>query len=264
MDLLDKYPKGRYFDYTPIFRLNGIKEEYNILGEYNKVGEASIGEMINELAHEYEVSNNIKIVVNKNSKAILKLKAIDDLFLDVKNEGNLIAILEGDIDNVIVSVSGSGKFYIRSNLIPNNYAIKLLGGYGSFRIDINALKDVRILGRALAPNLNSNIELVANIVHNRPTYSEIDFRGVSKGYVSLRARSVLNEENSGSKINIKLINFNKGSVLPYLEVNTGEVIEAYHSGSIEYITEEIIDYLRHRGLTNKDIETLVVREFLGF
>lgn len=56
--------------------------------------------------------------------------------------------------------------------------------------------------------------------------------------------------------------FSHASVVPMLEVKTGRVVMAKHSAAVSKINEDMIFYLKSRGLTQKEAEGMIIRGFI--
>ncbi|MEM0373260.1 MAG: SufD family Fe-S cluster assembly protein, partial [Sulfolobales archaeon] len=127
----------------------------------------------------------------------------------------------------------------------------------------------KFLTRGLGVN-NDRITIVSRVLHKEGRSSSI---GKMKGIASMSSRVILRgvatvsetAHDSSTEITGKSLILSRDAaavVVPMLEVKTGRVNLAKHSASVSKVLEDHIFYLQNRGLSKKEAEGLIIREFL--
>ncbi|MCY0860624.1 MAG: SufD family Fe-S cluster assembly protein [Sulfolobaceae archaeon] len=123
--------------------------------------------------------------------------------------------------------------------------------------------------RALGVN-DDKIDIKLNVYHEgQKSVSNGTLKAVSaeNSLTVIRGDAVIGEEAIGSSTSILgkalMLSQNSKSVAsPSLEVRTGDIELAKHSASVSKVPEDYIFYLKTRGFTQKESESLIIRGFL--
>ncbi|MEM0366697.1 MAG: SufD family Fe-S cluster assembly protein, partial [Acidilobaceae archaeon] len=92
---------------------------------------------------------------------------------------------------------------------------------------------------------------------------------LSKGYLALRGSAIIGEEakQASSEIEFQVVIMGdeaRGFAVPVLEIHSGDVAKANHAAGISHILEEQRFYLKSRGLSDSDIERILISSILAF
>jgi Fe-S cluster assembly scaffold protein SufB len=109
-------------------------------------------------------------------------------------------------------------------------------------------------------------DFILSSLHYGPeSEGEVRSRGVviGDGYLAQRGVAMLSEEARWASSEVESYVFllsekGKGYAVPVLEIHTGEVTKAGHSAAVASLGEDILFYLRSRGLSDEEIVTLVM------
>lgn len=108
---------------------------------------------------------------------------------------------------------------------------------------------------------------------NLGSKSEVNITGrgavLSKGYLALRGSAIIGEEakQASSEIEFQVVIMGdeaRGFAVPVLEIHSGDVAKANHAAGISHILEEQRFYLKSRGLSDSDIERILISSILAF
>lgn len=114
------------------------------------------------------------------------------------------------------------------------------------------------------------IDVITDVSHVGPkSVSDGKLKGIAAddSEIAVRGQAEIKEQAVDSSTSITgramiLSPSSHASVVPMLEVKTGRVIMAKHSAAVSKINEDMIFYLKSRGLTQKEAEGMIIRGFI--
>lgn len=211
----------------------------------------------------YKVDGNLDLAGNfiaelyldeSNSKRsiILRSKDFSDLVISGNLRNSSLTInLFGRINFLSLPLNLQGESEININSLYSDVSVVILRGMAKnskFRVNINAL-------------CKNHVDINFVMEHSK-SYSDVIMRGVNLGgRLILRGNPVLNDY-SYSNLDIQILNISGQSYgIPELTINSN-TSSGNHSLSIKNIKQSWIEYLRARGLNEKNAQNLIVDSFL--
>jgi Fe-S cluster assembly scaffold protein SufB len=229
-----------------------INTKNNIFSPVNIEIKLSEGEsnifFISEVKGENSMNSDIiSLDVNKNSH-------VNFNYISISNNNLLFSYIKGKI---LGSIS-TNLFSARGKMSHIEYSIELYE-------DSNA----NFTARALGVN-DDKVTVLCKVNHKQKKSKSVGkMKGIAaeNSQVIIRGVATITESAHDSSTEILgkslLIGKNaKSAVVPMLEVKTGRVNLAKHSASASKVPEDYIFYLQNRGLSKKEAEGIIIRNFL--
>ncbi len=114
------------------------------------------------------------------------------------------------------------------------------------------------------------IDLITDVSHmGSKSMSDGKLKGIASDDADIAVRGVAEVREQAIDSSTSIIGramilspHSHASVVPMLEVKTGRVVMAKHSAAVSKINEDMIFYLKSRGLTQKEAEGMIIRGFI--
>jgi len=233
--------------------------------------------IIYHLTTDSELFSPINIEVDVN-EGILNLVYVSELRNSTSLNSSVISIhsdKQANVNFTTFSLGGNGysfsyiKAIVKGNINTNIFASGGNMSHIEYSTELYEGATAKFLTRGLGLG-NDRLTIISKVLHKEGKSSSI---GRMKGIAAMSSRVVLkgtatvSEEakDSSTEITGKSLILGKDSsaiVVPMLEVKTGRVNLAKHSASVYKVLEDHIFYLQTRGLSKREAEGLVIREFL--
>jgi len=233
--------------------------------------------IIYHLTTDSELFSPINIEVDVN-EGILNLMYVSELRNSISLNSSVISIhsdKQANVNFTIFSLGGNGysfsyiKAIVKGNINTNIFASGGNMSHIEYSTELYEGATAKFLTRGLGLG-NNRLTIISKVLHKEGKSSSIGrMKGIAamSSHVVLKGTATVSEEakDSSTEITGKSLILGKDSsaiVVPMLEVKTGRVNLAKHSASVYKVLEDHIFYLQTRGLSKREAEGLVIREFL--
>ncbi|MEM1625829.1 MAG: SufD family Fe-S cluster assembly protein [Sulfolobaceae archaeon] len=233
--------------------------------------------LIYHLTTEPEIISPLNIEINA-SDGNFNIMYLTELKNEKALNTSVISITSNENANVnlnIISLGNNGYvFNYTKSKVKGSISTSIFSSGGAtshveYYSELYEKASAKFLTRGLGVN-NDRITIVSRVLHKEGRSSSI---GKMKGIASMSSRVILRgvatvsetAHDSSTEITGKSLILSRDAaavVVPMLEVKTGRVNLAKHSASVSKVLEDHIFYLQNRGLSKKEAEGLIIREFL--
>ncbi len=167
-------------------------------------------------------------------------------------------------------IAGHHKLYDNAELIIGTSAIAgdMLRLQNITQIDGRSSKHSSI-GSVIGTQDNSIHYIERSIVIGRESRSTLNVRGIASDSARtvVQGYAIQDEQsfNSGTSVEVSTLTIGKGALavtIPMLEVRCGDVVEARHAASQAILEQDLLTYLRTRGLTVPEAVKMMVYDYI--
>jgi hypothetical protein len=207
---------------------------------------------------------NVTYLLEVNGEPVLPLSLIS---IEAEKDSSVSfsgVILGGRNPNFI-----SVKANVRGSLNTTLFSTESSMSHVSLKTNVDSNAKSTFSALALGTE-RDRIDMVTDVSHvGAKSVSDGKLKGITadEAEISVRGIAEIKEEATDSSTSITgramiLSPFSHASVVPMLEVKTGRVVMAKHSAAVSKINEDMIFYLKSRGLTQKEAEGMIIRGFI--